>query len=1736
MIFFKNIFEKKIDHKAYLVFLTLLFVLGSGSLYSQCTAVIGSNITPIKGCEILTIQFNDLSTGAVQSRIWDFGDGSATIGAQNPQHSYSAGIIGDTTYIVTLNTQCVSGPPSIAYDTVFVYKKPKVDFLSNKLTLCALTDSACFTNLSSLGAGNIYLWNFGDFTSSTQFQPCHTYSTGGVYSVQLSVTNAHGCANSLTYTNYISVIPAPNLDFNISSFVGCSPMSVNFTNVTDTNSTSFSSWQWNFGDGTPDVNAFNPPAHTFVLPGTYFITMSATNSLGCSNLTTKGIIVRTTPTSVFTVTSPVCVGSNSLLTYTGISGSGASFNWNFSGGIANPGTGVGPQNTYWNTSGTKNISLSIADSGCTTTTTVPVIVNPVPSVILTVSPNDTICQGQLVTFTATPATLINYSFYKNGVLVQNSSGNSFVLSNLNSGDSFYVIGTNSNNCTSLNSNVINMTVKPLPAVSLSSSNLSVCSNSTLQFTASPSGYNSYTFYQGFLSLQNSSGNLYSSTTWQDGNSIYVIATNNGCIGDSSNVLTPIISQPLPAPQVNCGTSTDTTIEFTWLPIAGATGYIISINGDPYTAPSSGNLGTNHIVTGLIPGNSATIAVIAIGPAPCGNSDTSSIQTCFANNCSAITFSIDPYQTICSGESITLSLSGYNIANPLVSWNGGPALANNNSYTFAPLTNTTVNVIVSNPLQPTCVPVSNNFIIQTTPLPVVALSVNPLSDSICNGTPIIFSASPAGFNNYSFYNGQSLVQNSNDPTYTVTGLSNGNSIYVVPENNGCTGKASDTISKIIFQPLPTPQVNCATTTTSSIQFIWNSITGSTGYLVSVNGASFISPSSGNNGTTHLITGLSPGDSATIVVIALGNYPCGNSLPSAIHTCYAMNCSPITFNFNPYQTICSGEPITLTLSTFNIINPIISWNGGPFLSNNNTVTFSPSNDTLVNFSVSDALQTSCGSISNFFVITVDPLPTVTLSISQQDDTTCSGTPIVFSASPLGYTNYSFYQGFLLLQSSASSIYSGNLINGNSIHVVATNNGCIGTASNNITPTIIQPLNTPQVNCATTTNTTIEFTWNAITDASGYIVSVNGGPFISPSSGSNGTTHLVTGLTPGSSASIVVVGLGSLPCGNSLPSSVHICSATNCSAITFNYNPFQTICSGNSITLTLSGFNIANPNVSWNGGPSLSNNNSITISPLTTDTVNFSVSDPLQLSCTPVSNYFIIQVNPTPVATLSMSPSTSSICQGVPTIFTASPAGFSDYSFYDGSTLLQSSNNPTYTSPNTISGNISIHVVTSNQGCQFTGSALALTILPSPTVTLTANPSSSQVCYQDTVVFSASPAAYANYTFYNGNTVLQSSSAASLALSSMSIGSGNIITVDATNSSGCTSNTSNSLNFTVLAPPVISLTCSDPDLIICSGDPVTFTASPSGMPLYQFYNVSTLLQSSNNSIFTSSVLQPGNSIYSIATSAQGCTSFPSNAFSITVKPRPVAFISATDTTICAGTTVTLSANLNPVTAGTNFQWNTGFTDTTILVSPAVTTSYTLNSDLNGCSGTPATLTILVDNNPPPVTNAGVNTTICKGDSLTLSGSGGAFMYWTPSVGLSDSTNSNPHCSPPITTTYTLHSANLYCYSSDNLTISIDLCLSDITGPIPTCITPNGDGANDLFIIPNVDYFEHNSLVIYNRWGNVIYKEAPYTNNWDGRSNNGQELPDAIYYYVFDLGDFVDHKNEEGQKVHKGYVLIQR
>lgn len=64
---------------------------------------------------------------------------------------------------------------------------------------------------------------------------------------------------------------------------------------------------------------------------------------------------------------------------------------------------------------------------------------------------------------------------------------------------------------------------------------------------------------------------------------------------------------------------------------------------------------------------------------------------------------------------------------------------------------------------------------------------------------------------------------------------------------------------------------------------------------------------------------------------------------------------------------------------------------------------------------------------------------------------------------------------------------------------------------------------------------------------------------------------------------------------------------------------------------------------------------------------------------------------------------------------------------------------------------------------------------------------------------------------------------------------------------------------------------------------------------------------------------------------------------------------------------------------------------------------------------------------------------------------------------------------------------------------------------VTPNEDGYNDFFEIPNVDLFANYELCIFNDNGNVVYrKDGNYNNDWDGRTTHGRILPSGTYYYV--------------------------
>lgn len=77
-----------------------------------------------------------------------------------------------------------------------------------------------------------------------------------------------------------------------------------------------------------------------------------------------------------------------------------------------------------------------------------------------------------------------------------------------------------------------------------------------------------------------------------------------------------------------------------------------------------------------------------------------------------------------------------------------------------------------------------------------------------------------------------------------------------------------------------------------------------------------------------------------------------------------------------------------------------------------------------------------------------------------------------------------------------------------------------------------------------------------------------------------------------------------------------------------------------------------------------------------------------------------------------------------------------------------------------------------------------------------------------------------------------------------------------------------------------------------------------------------------------------------------------------------------------------------------------------------------------------------------------------------------------------------------------------------------------IPNGFSPNDDNVNDVWEIACLDHFTDNELIIFNRWGTVIYKTRNYANDWNGTSNQGtvifkknQQLPAGTYFYVLKL-----------------------
>ena len=156
---------------------------------------------------------------------------------------------------------------------------PTVDFTSN-LTSGTYPVSVAFS--SSITNATSWSWDFGDGNTSTDQNPIHTYTTAGIYTVNLTASNIWGTGSKKAIIS-VQTPPAPQLpiaNFTSNKMSGYAPLNVQFIDLSQ-NTTSMN---WSFGDGATSTS--RNPAHTYTSAGIYTVALTATNAAG-SNTTTK---------------------------------------------------------------------------------------------------------------------------------------------------------------------------------------------------------------------------------------------------------------------------------------------------------------------------------------------------------------------------------------------------------------------------------------------------------------------------------------------------------------------------------------------------------------------------------------------------------------------------------------------------------------------------------------------------------------------------------------------------------------------------------------------------------------------------------------------------------------------------------------------------------------------------------------------------------------------------------------------------------------------------------------------------------------------------------------------------------------------------------------------------------------------------------------------------------------------------------------------------------------------------------------------------------------------------------------------------------------------------------------------------------------------------------------------------------------------------------------------------------
>ena len=279
--------------------------------------------------------------------------------------------------------------------------------------------------------------------------------SGGIFQYTVTVVDAFGCSYDTTLN--IEVVKTP--DFNLGhDTVFCENQVPYILNAGPGNA-----YNWSTGAIVDSLSVSTT--------GQYWVTVTNSNianTLQCRHADTVSVTVNNIPTSLFTVTTPICPGGYTVVNYTGNGIPSATYTWNFDGGVATPSGGLENYHVSWATQGVHTITLTVTQNNCvSTTTTLTVSTSNLSSVASTTS--NASCYG----FTDGSATvapvngLTPYTYHWNTIPAQNTQN----ASNLANGN-YIVTVTDNGNCITIDT--VTITQPTVLVSSLTDINSALC--------------------------------------------------------------------------------------------------------------------------------------------------------------------------------------------------------------------------------------------------------------------------------------------------------------------------------------------------------------------------------------------------------------------------------------------------------------------------------------------------------------------------------------------------------------------------------------------------------------------------------------------------------------------------------------------------------------------------------------------------------------------------------------------------------------------------------------------------------------------------------------------------------------------------------------------------------------------------------------------------------------------------------------------------------------------------------------------------------------------------------------------------------------------------------------------------------------------------------------------------------------------------------------------------------------